>query len=104
MNDKITGFICGIDVDKNTYRVLMLATDPRYRNRGIGSKLLNSFEEVSYSRGASKIVLEVRKNSEEVIGFYRKREFKIVEYLKDFYTDGEDGYKMEKCLRNKSRS
>lgn len=95
---KIIGFICGIILDSESVRVLMLAVHPAYRNRGIGSELLQRFIEVSSSIGANKIVLEVRVGSRRAIKFYRKRGFQIMERLANFYTDGEDGYQMLRYL------
>lgn len=98
MNGDITGFICGIILDSETVRVLMLAVHPIYRNRGIGSGLLQRLMEVSSSVGANKIVLEVRVGNRKVIKFYEKRGFQIVNQLEDFYTDGENGYQMVRFL------
>lgn len=98
MNGEVTGFICGIILDSESVRVLMLAVHPLYRNRGIGSELLQRFTEVSSSIGANKILLEVRVGSKNVIQFYQKRGFQIVELLEDFYTNGEDGYQMVRYL------
>jgi len=94
----IAGFICGIILDRDCVRVLMLAVQPIYRNRGIGSELLERFMEVSSSIGANKIVLEVRTGSRKSIKFYQKRGFQIIERLENFYTDGEDGYQMVRYL------
>ncbi len=98
ISGEITGFICGIILDSESVRVLMLAVHPVYRNRGIGSKLLQRFIEISSSTGANKIVLEVRVGSRKAIKFYRKRGFQIMERLKNFYTNGEDGYQMVRYL------
>ncbi len=98
MNGEVTGFVCGIILDSESVRVLMLAVHPLYRNRGIGSELLQRFTEVSSNVGANKILLEVRVGSRNVIQFYNKRGFQIFERLEDFYTDGEDGYQMVRYL------
>ncbi len=76
----------------------MLAVHPKFRDQGIGSELLEGFIDVCASNGADKITLEVRKSSERVIRFYQKRNFQIVEHLEDFYTNGEDAYKMMRVL------
>ncbi|MFW5946418.1 MAG: GNAT family N-acetyltransferase [Candidatus Natronoplasma sp.] len=98
INGDVTGFICGVILDSKSVRVLMLAVHPIYRNRGIGSKLLERFTEIALSIGANKIVLEVRTGSRKAIKFYQKRGFQIVNLLEDFYTDGEDGYQMVRYL------
>ncbi|MEF8832700.1 MAG: GNAT family N-acetyltransferase [Candidatus Thermoplasmatota archaeon] len=98
ISGEVTGFICGVILDSENVRVLMLAVHPLYRNRGIGSKLLQRFIEVSSSVGANKIVLEVRVGSRRTIEFYQKRGFQFMERLKNFYTDGENGYQMVRYL------
>ncbi|MBS3782131.1 MAG: GNAT family N-acetyltransferase [Candidatus Thermoplasmatota archaeon] len=98
ISGEIRGFICGMIIDPETVRVLMLAVHPLFRNRGIGSRLLQRFVEISSSIGIKKIVLEVRVSSKRAISFYRNRGFQITDRLKDFYTNGEDGYKMVRFL------
>ncbi len=98
INGEVSGFICGIILDSETVRILMLAVHPFYRNRGMGSELLKRFMEVSSSIGTNKVVLEVRVGSRKAIKFYQKRGFEIVERLEDFYTNSEDGYQMVRYL------
>jgi len=98
ISGEVAGFICGTILDSRSVRVLMLAVHPIYRNRGIGTELLQRFTEISLSIGATKIVLEVRISSKKAIRFYQKRGFQIVKTLEDFYTDGENGYQMVRYL------
>lgn len=98
INGRIVGFICGTILDQKSVRVLMLAVHPLYRNRGIGSELLQRFVGVSSSMGATRVVLEVRVSSPKAIEFYQKRGFQVTDKLEDFYTNGEDGYKMVRYL------
>ncbi|MFW5945929.1 MAG: GNAT family N-acetyltransferase [Candidatus Natronoplasma sp.] len=98
MNGKVVGFICGTILDEKSVRILMLAVHHLYRNQGIGSELLQRFVEVSSSMGGKRIVLEVRVSSSKAIKFYQKRGFKVTEKIEDFYTNGEDGYKMVRYL------
>lgn len=98
INGRIVGFICGTILDQKSVRVLMLAVHPLYRNHGIGSELLQRFVEVSSSMGATRVVLEVRVSSSKAIEFYQKRGFQVTDKLEDFYTNGEDGYKMVRYL------
>jgi len=93
---KIIGFIIGVKTDASTLRILMLAVDKNYRRRGIATSLFKrlqfNFPEVR------KITLETRIDNEEAIKFYKKLGFKVVERVKDFYTDGSEAYIMEKVL------
>ncbi len=98
LDHTVVGFICGIVEDRDTSRILMLAVHLFYRAQGIGSELLQTFIEKSSNRGLNKVTLEVRVSRDYAIKFYQKRGFQVVGSLKDFYTDGEDGYKMIRYL------
>ncbi|MFP4608328.1 MAG: ribosomal protein S18-alanine N-acetyltransferase [Candidatus Natronoplasma sp.] len=98
INGEVVGFICGVKERGDTTRVLILAVDPLQRNRGIGSELLKNFIEVSSREGAVKVTLEVRVGNDRTIRFYQKRGFQIIDRLKSFYSNGEDGYKMIRYL------
>ena len=95
-NEKIVGFIVGAKIDATTLRILMLAVDKNYRRRGIATSLLKklqfNFPEIR------KITLETRIDNNAAIQFYKKHGFKIVERVKDFYTDGSEAYILEKVL------
>lgn len=94
----IVGFISGIIVSKDTSRILMLAVRHSFRNRGVGSNLLQVFTEKSAQKGMNKITLEVRTSSENAINFYRKKGFQPIGVIEDFYSNGESCLKMIKYL------
>lgn len=96
---KPVGFISGLNnPDDGGSRILMLSVHPKYRRRGIGSSLLNTFVESSSKLGASYISLEVRPNNRDAREFYRKRGFEEVDVIDDFYTNGESCIKMVRYL------
>lgn len=43
--------------------LLLLAVDPRFRRRGVGRQLLDLFARESRSRGAKRLLLEMRKGN-----------------------------------------
>ncbi|MFC0590563.1 GNAT family N-acetyltransferase [Novosphingobium aquiterrae] len=43
--------------------LLLLAVDPRYRQRGFGRTLLNEFAEAAFARGARRLLLEMRRGN-----------------------------------------
>jgi ribosomal protein S18 acetylase RimI-like enzyme len=98
MIGKVIGFIIGIKTSFDRGRILILAVDEPYRWRGVGSKLLNKCIELMKQRRLKVVTLEVRVNNKEAINFYLKRGFKIKELLPCFYSDGTDGYLMERKL------
>ncbi len=94
----VSGFINGLMESEGVSRILMLAVHSDYRGQGIGSALLNNFTTIIYSRGARKILLEVRPSNLTAVEFYRKRGFKTMGIIKNFYQNGENGIKMVKSL------
>lgn len=100
VQNTLVGFISGTfggDV-KNSGRILMLAVHPYYRRSGIGSSLMDTFEDHCISKGVNRITLEVRPSNEEAIEFYMSRGYKPVKIMEDFYSNGEKGVKMERYL------
>jgi ribosomal-protein-alanine N-acetyltransferase len=98
MIGKVVGFIIGIKSGFNRGRILILAVDKPYRCKGAGSRLLNKCIELMKQKGLKAVTLEVRIENKEAISFYLKRGFKIEELLPCFYSDGTDGYLMERKL------
>ncbi|MFW6304253.1 MAG: GNAT family N-acetyltransferase [Candidatus Saliniplasma sp.] len=94
----IVGFICGTIIPGENARVLMLAVHPLYRRQGIGSTLMDVFIGRCTMDDVNIVVLEVRPTNNVAINFYLKRNFKPVETLEDFYTNGEKALKMVKHL------
>ena len=92
------GFIAAVVSAEGQARVLMFAVAAGFRDRGIGTQLMNVFIPKCAERGIRKIELEVRKSNERGIQFYRRYAFEIGFLMPAFYTDGEDGYKMIRML------
>ncbi len=100
-DNMVSGFINGLMESDCISRILMLAVHPDYRFQGIGEALLKNFTAIISSWGAKKILLEVRPSNLTAVGFYRKRGFKTIGIVKNFYSDGENGIKMIKSLPDK---
>ncbi len=94
----IVGFICGSIENPWTARILMLAVDEGYRNTGIGSKLLELFENEAKKKNVTNIRLEVRIDNNNAIKFYQKRKYIISDILPRYYSTGDDAYVMVKIL------
>ncbi len=93
-DNMVVGFINGLTEANGLSRILMLAVHNDYRYMGIGSALLDNFVSVLSSRGARKVLLEVRPSNLNAIGFYRKKGFRTAGMIRNFYNDGEDGIRM----------
>ncbi len=98
MDGHPVGFLAAIVSAENQARILMFAVAAGFRDRGIGTQLMNAFIGNSAQRGIRRLELEVRKSNERGIAFYRRYSFELGFLLPSFYTDGEDGYKMYKSL------
>ena len=95
---RVIAMLLGIVQGKFETRILMFAVDKAYRNRGIGYEMMQRFIDLSVSKGATKISLEVRRSNLDAIRFYEKFGFRNTGVLFMYYSDMEDGLKMAKTL------
>ena len=70
--------------------LLLLAVDPAFHRRGIGSSLLQQFIADSARAGASRLHLEVRENN-PAARLYRATGFEIVGRRRNYYTGRSGG-------------
>ncbi len=94
----ITGFIIGSKYSGTEGRILLFAVDDKYRNQGIGYRMLADIIKVMIGAGLSTIRLEVRVDNIPAIKFYKKNGFSIISTLKNYYSDLSDAYLMWKIL------
>lgn len=92
------GFLAAVISAEAQARVLMFAVATGFRDRGIGTQLMNAFLVRCMERGIRRVELEVRKSNEPGLRFYRRYAFEIGYLMPSFYTDGEDGYKLFKSF------
>lgn len=89
-NDSLVGFL----IYNKNYEILDLlyiVVEPIYRNKLIGSKLL---EYIINNEEYEKILLEVRCDNVNAIKLYKKFNFKIINIRKKYYGNT-DAYVME---------
>ena len=98
LEGRIVGFIAGVNNAPQNARILMLAVQQPFRQRGIGSALMDAFLQQCAMRAMRTVELEVRMSNATAINFYKRYGFQIAGTLPRFYTDGEDGYKMVRHL------
>jgi ribosomal-protein-alanine N-acetyltransferase len=70
--------------------LLLLAVDPAFHRRGVGSRLLHQFMADSALAGASRLHLEVRENNPAAV-MYRATGFEIVGRRRNYYTGRSGG-------------
>jgi [ribosomal protein S18]-alanine N-acetyltransferase len=92
---RIVGFLFGIMSSESECRVLMLAVKKEYRNRGVGTLLLNNFIREGSLRGVHLVSLEVRSSNLSAIRFYQRFGFMLTGRIPNYYSNGEDGYTLK---------
>ena len=95
---KLVGFIVGIQIYSDSAKILMLSVNKSFRKKGIGSMLLKTFFKSMKKINIIKFDLEVRKENQAAVSFYKKHDFKIVDEIKGYYQNGEDALLMRKIL------
>ncbi len=92
-NGRALGYIITC-IEGNAAHVISIAVRREARRRGIGSALLCTALRL-LDKEVKKVYLEVRVSNKDAISLYEKAGFKVTEVLKNYYSDGEDGYRME---------
>ncbi|MCP8304174.1 MAG: ribosomal protein S18-alanine N-acetyltransferase [archaeon] len=79
--------------------MISIAVMPELRRRGIGSNLLR--ESLNFlSKKVREVELQVRKDDQEAIDFYKKSGFREAGLIFNYYPDGGDALVMSKILVN----
>ncbi|MGA8302416.1 MAG: GNAT family N-acetyltransferase [Thermoplasmata archaeon] len=93
-HDVPIGFLLGVNQVERESRVLMFAVDRNHRTLGVGTLLMNTFFERCRSRGYRRVTLEVRVSNATAIRFYTRFAYSVIDLLRAYYSDGENGYQM----------
>ncbi len=88
------GFLLGVMQVDREGRILMFAVDRDHRSRGVGTQLMQAFLDRCRTQGLRRVTLEVRVSNATAIRFYTDFRFSVVDLLRTYYSDGEDGYQM----------
>jgi [ribosomal protein S18]-alanine N-acetyltransferase len=88
------GFLLGVSQVEREARILMFAVDRRRRNQGVGTRLMDEFLVRCRARAFRRVTLEVRVSNATAIRFYTRYQFSVVDLLRTYYSDGENGYQM----------
>lgn len=92
------GFLLGVNQVEREARVLMFAVDRNHRRLGLGTLVMNAFLERCRSRGYRRVTLEVRVSNATAIRFYTRFQYSVIDLLRSYYSDGENGYQMAREL------
>jgi [ribosomal protein S18]-alanine N-acetyltransferase len=96
--DVPVGFLLGVNQVEGEARILMFAVERRQRMQGIGTLLMSTFLDRCRARGFRRVTLEVRVSNATAIRFYSRHLFSVVDLLRAYYSDGENGYQMARDL------
>ncbi len=98
---RVAGYIITC-VEGDAAHVISIATDPEYRRRGVGKLLLCTALKLLAEGKVGEVFLEVRVTNEAALKLYQAVGFELVETLKSYYSDGEDGYRLS--LRDRKKA
>ena len=92
----VIGFFAGWTVEDELH-VNNIAAHPDFRQRGVGSRLIETAIEEGRRRGIAFVLLEVRASNEAAQSLYRKLGFNFVARRRDYYRfPTEDAFVMKK--------
>lgn len=95
ISGKVIGFISSSKLkDKTTARVLLLGVLPEWRNRNVGTTLLNTFRVKAMLDGIISITLEVRTSNDDARRFYHRYGFIETGILINYYKDSGTAFRM----------
>ncbi len=83
---RVIGFACVWIID-GELKINNIAVHPRWRSRGVGTRLLRFLLEFAASQRCREVTLEVRPSNAAALGLYRKAGFRQVGRRKNYYSD-----------------
>lgn len=82
--EKVAGYCCFWTVFDEVH-LMNLAVAPRWRRRGVGSRLLEEIISEGRRQGAGRICLEVRRSGAAARALYEKFGFKVTAVRRRYY-------------------
>ena len=99
-SQKLLG-LCSAWLVIDELQITFIAVHPKFQRRGLGKFLMSDLIKRSKSLQTNRIHLEVKKNNETAIAFYKSMGFKIIAKRSNFYKDGSDALLLTKETKNK---
>jgi ribosomal-protein-alanine N-acetyltransferase len=100
LDGAVVAFVAAVPSGERVARILMLGVLPEKRRMGYGQRLVGELCSNCIAKGYDTVILEVRKSNREAIGFYERLGFALTGEIANFYSNGEDAYKMAKTLQS----
>ena len=85
--DAVTGYAV-TSVAGDVAELQRIAVDPRYRRRGVATRLLDVVVGQARRSGAERLLLEVREDNGPALAFYAARGFVELDRRPRYYRDG----------------
>lgn len=101
---RVVGYIAGVirrDSSRRLAQIYSMAVMPAWRKHGVGSMLLEYFEEKAAKKGCQSVTLEVRKTNRSARTLYSRFGYSVEKVLKDYYAAGSNGLEMRKMLNRR---
>jgi [ribosomal protein S18]-alanine N-acetyltransferase len=86
--DDIAGFIITeVEIENNTLfgHIITINVAPKYRRKGIASKMIQETESILKQKGIRECHLEVREDNSTALKLYQKSEYKKISRLEKYY-------------------
>lgn len=96
--EQMVAFVFVMTNTDGTGHITTIGVAPEHRRRGLANKLLEHTEEALRKRNINTVMLEVRVGNVSAQNLYRESGYAIVQRLKSYYNNGEDGFLMVKSL------
>ena len=97
-SEQMVAFVFVMTSEDGIGHITTVGVAPEHRRRGLANKLLRHTEEALRKRNVSTVMLEVRVSNHSAQNLYRTAGYAIVQRLKSYYNNGEDGFLMLKSL------
>ena len=90
---RVVGALLTWDVADELH-IITIAVPQSQRRRGLGLLLMQRAMQQAFARGATLVVLEVKRSNTAAIALYRRLGFYVTQVRSEYYSNGEDGLNM----------
>lgn len=95
---KFLGFIAFGIYSIDTAHIMILAVEPEYQRKGIGTKIMDYSMDIIEKTPIKRVRLEVKTTNKTAIKFYERLGFEIKAIFENYYEDKSNAFVMVKIL------
>jgi ribosomal-protein-alanine N-acetyltransferase len=96
--ENIVGFVFVMTGEDGAGHITTIGIAPEYRRRNLANRLLDHAENALRKREINTVRLEVRAGNIAAQNLYRRRGYAVIQRLKAYYNNCEDGFLMVKAI------